>query len=178
MSHAMAITEQNGEDEATKSQYQKGVKQLIDNGLQKVPKKYILPASDRPAARNKEDSNVEKQNLQLPIIDFAELLGPFRPQVLQSLANACEEYGFFHVVNHGIRDDVLNNMLDVSSRFFNLPFEERAKYITSDVRAAVRYGTSFNQAKDSVFCWRDFFKLLCNPLPDYMPHWPSPPRQL
>ncbi|CAL0299345.1 unnamed protein product [Lupinus luteus] len=175
MSHANAITQQRGEDDTPKSQYEKGVKLLIDNGLKKVPKKYIFPESDRSAARNTEDPNVAKQNLQLPIIDFADLLGPCRTQVLQSLANACEEYGFFQLVNHGISNDVIKNMLDVSGRFFNLPFEERAKYITSDVRAAVRYGTSFNQTKDTVFCWRDFLKLLCNPLPDYLPHWPSSP---
>ncbi|KAE9619643.1 hypothetical protein Lal_00038248 [Lupinus albus] len=175
MGPANAITQQRGEDDRTKSQYEKGVKQLIDNGLKKVPKKYIFPAYDRPVARNIEDPNDAKQNLQLPIIDFADLLGPCRTHVLQSLANACEEYGFFQLVNHGISNDVINNMLDVSGRFFNLPFEERAKYITSDVRAVVRYGTSFNQTKDTVFCWRDFLKLLSHPLPDYLPHWPSSP---
>lgn len=98
MSPAMAITDQRGEDDTAESQYQKGVKQLLENGLHKVPKKYILPASDRPAT-NTEDPNVAKQNLQLPIIDFSDLLGPCRPQVLQSIANACEQYGFFQVSN-------------------------------------------------------------------------------
>ncbi|KAK7277453.1 hypothetical protein RJT34_22466 [Clitoria ternatea] len=156
------------------SQYQKGVKQLVENGLETVPKKYILPPSDRPAI-NSEDSNVAKQNLQLPIIDFSDLLGPNRSQVLQSLANACEQYGFFQVVNHGISDDVINNMRDMSGRFFDLPFEERAKYMTIDMRAPVRYGTSFSQTKDSVLCWRDFLKFLCHPLPDFLPHWPVSP---
>ncbi|KAK7267827.1 hypothetical protein RIF29_20506 [Crotalaria pallida] len=176
MSPAMAITNYSvEEDDLTESQYHKGVKQLIENGLEKVPKKYILPASDRPAATNTQAPNVANQNLQLPIIDLADLLGPRRPQVLQSLANACEQYGFFQLVNHGISDEVINNMLDVIGKFFNLPFEERAKYITSDLRAAVRYGTSFNQTKDTVFCWRDFMKLLCHPLQDYLPHWPASP---
>ncbi|GAU41919.1 hypothetical protein TSUD_25600 [Trifolium subterraneum] len=179
MSPGMAIfSEQNqqikGDYDTSENQYEKGVKQLVDNGLHKVPKKYILPPSERPTINN-EDSNVAKQKLELPIIDFSDLNGPNRPQVLQSLANACELYGFFQVVNHGITEDVINNMMDVSGRFFDLPIEERGKYMTSDMRAVVRYGTSFSQTKDKVFCWRDFLKLLCHPLPNYLPHWPDSP---
>ncbi|KAK7337148.1 hypothetical protein VNO77_17709 [Canavalia gladiata] len=173
MSPAMARNEQRKEYDAPESQYQKGVKQLYEKGhLDSVPKKYILPASERPT-KSVEDPNVAKQNLQLPIIDFAELLGPNRPQALQSLANACEQYGFFQLVNHCISDDVVNSMIDVSGRFFDLPLEERAKFMTTDMRAPVRYGTSFSQTKDTVLCWRDFLKLLCHP--DFLPQWPASP---
>ena len=99
MSHAMAIYDHGSDDDTPESQYQKGVKHLCENGhLQRVPTKYILPASDRPAT-NMEDQNVSNQNLRLPIIDFDDLLGPNRTQVLQSLADACEQYGFFQVGN-------------------------------------------------------------------------------
>ncbi|XP_061337718.1 probable 2-oxoglutarate-dependent dioxygenase SLC1 [Gastrolobium bilobum] len=175
MSPAMAVSDQSGGDDDTRgNQYQKGVKQLVESGLHTIPKKYILPASDRPVT-NTEHPNVAKQNLELPIIDFSDLLGPSRPQALQSLANACERYGFFQLVNHGISDEIIKSMMDVSGRFFDLPFEERAKYMTTDMKAVVRYGTSFSQTKDTVFCWRDFLKLLCHPLPHFLPHWPSSP---
>ncbi|RZC21392.1 Protein DMR6-LIKE OXYGENASE 2, partial [Glycine soja] len=175
-SPAMALNEQKGKDDIPESQYQKGVKQLCEKGhLNAVPKNYILPVSERPTKSSVEDTNVVKQNLQLPIIDFAELLGPNRPQVLQSLANACQQYGFFQLVNHCMLEDVVRSMIDVSGRFFDLPLEERAKYMTTDMRAPVRCGTSFSQTKDTVLCWRDFLKLLCHPLPDFLPHWPASP---
>jgi len=79
------------------------------------------------------------------------------------------------LVNHGISDDVMSSMRDVSGKFFDLPLEEREKYMTTDMRAPVRCGTSFSQTKDSVLCWRDFLKLLCHPLPDFLPHWPDSP---
>jgi len=97
-------------------EYQKGVKHLVENGLHSIPKKYILPPSDRPGT-NSEDSNVAKQNLELPIIDYSELLGPKRQQVLQSLANACEGYGFFQVRNHII---FLNLMKYISETYIYL----------------------------------------------------------
>ncbi|KAB1199545.1 putative 2-oxoglutarate/Fe(II)-dependent dioxygenase [Morella rubra] len=174
----MAVATETKEDDRPESQYQKGVKHLCENGVNKVPKKYILPASDRPRMNYDGKLNVRKQNLKLPVIDFSELQGANRPQVLKSLANACEQYGFFQLVNHGIPSDVISSMIDVSTRFFELPFEERAKYMSSDMHAPVRYGTSFNQNKDTVFCWRDFLKLMCHPPSDVLPHWPSSPGDL
>ena len=96
MSPAMLVTDQKDNNDTPEIQYQKGVKQLLENGIHTVPKRYILPASDRPTTST-EDPNVAKENFQLPIIDFSDLIGPNRPQVLQSLANACEQYGFFQV---------------------------------------------------------------------------------
>ncbi|GMI79970.1 Germination Insensitive to ABA Mutant 2, Gain-of-function in ABA-modulated Seed germination 2 [Hibiscus trionum] len=155
-------------------EFQKGVKHLFENGVSKVPNKYILPVSDRPNV-HKEQANVGESSLKLPLIDFAELHGPNRSRVLDSLSSACQEYGFFQVVNHGIPVEAIRSMIDVSGRFFGLPYEERAKYMSSDMTSPVRYGTSLNQIKDSVFCWRDFLKLVCNPLSDVLPRWPSSP---
>ncbi|GAB2300647.1 hypothetical protein Dimus_034682 [Dionaea muscipula] len=165
--------------------YHKGVKHLCDNGIKKVPNKYILPVSDRPdiskggggAAAGgglHSKDRIRSSTLKLPIIDFAELQGPNRSNMLKSLSNACQQYGFFQLVNHGVPRDVTSSMIDVCKRFFELPFEERVKYMSSDMSAPVRYGTSFNQNHDGVFCWRDFLKLMCNPLPEV----PSSPPEL
>jgi hypothetical protein len=71
-------------------------------------------------------------------------------------------------------------MLDVARCFFALPQEERARDMSPDIRAPVRYGTSFNQLNDGVLCWRDFLKLLCNParLDEVVPSWPENPADL
>ncbi|GAB2229616.1 hypothetical protein Droror1_Dr00013863 [Drosera rotundifolia] len=165
------------EDSHLQSLYEKGVKHLCNNGVKKVPRKYILPVSDRPDIGNGEPRYKQK-SVKLPIIDLAELRGPNRTDMLRSLANACKQYGFFQLVNHGVPLEVTSNMIDVCKRFFELPYETRAKYMSSDMSAPVRYGTSFNQNKDGVFCWRDFLKLMCNPLPEMLPHWPSFPVDL
>lgn len=81
-------------------------------------------------------------------------------------------------MNHGIEDEVLRNMVDVSTRFFEQPLEERAKYMSADMTSVVRYGTSFNQNKDEVFCWRDFLKLSCHPLSQVLHQWPSSPDDM
>ncbi|CAH1429788.1 unnamed protein product [Lactuca virosa] len=158
--------------ELPKHMYQKGVKHLCENGVTQVPHKYILPPQERPV------SLVVNDCIHLPVIDFTQLQGMDRSRVLKVLSKACREFGFFQVVNHGIADEVIGKMIDVSKRFFELPFEERQRYMSNNLSQPVRYGTSFNQNNDGVFCWRDFLKLSCHPMQDFAPLWPSSPVDL
>ncbi|KAF8039130.1 hypothetical protein BT93_B1624 [Corymbia citriodora subsp. variegata] len=166
--------------EVEESRYQRGVRHLCDAGIERIPRKYVFPVSERPDLGT-ERSDVcygSSRTLKLPVIDFAQLQGSNRSQVLERLANACEEYGFFQLVNHGIPSEVTEEMGRVGRRFFELPYEERCKYMNPDMRSPVRYGTSFNQNNDQIFCWRDFLKLSCHPLPQHLPSWPSNPPDL
>ncbi|XP_071732939.1 probable 2-oxoglutarate-dependent dioxygenase SLC1 [Rutidosis leptorrhynchoides] len=154
--------------------YQKGVKHLCDNyGVTQVPNKYILPEPERP-----HDLDTTNGCIDLPVIDFAQLQGADRPQVLASLSKACQEFGFFQLINHGVDNEAIGKMIHVSKSFFELPFEERRRYMSPDLYAPVRCGTSFNQNKDGVFCWRDFLKLSCHPIQDFASFWPSSPLEL
>jgi len=161
----------------------KGVRHLSDSGITRLPDRYVLPAPDRPDAGAGHDglatTTTSVVKVKLPVVDLARLRDPSqRAAVLQTLDAACRGYGFFQVVNHGVDGDVIAGMLDVARRFFELPLPERARYMSPDVRAAVRYGTSFNQAKDAVLCWRDFLKLACHPLRDVVASWPREPTDL
>ncbi|TVU04515.1 hypothetical protein EJB05_47626, partial [Eragrostis curvula] len=151
----------------------KGVRHLSDSGITRLPHSYVMPPSDRPLMTDDDGDH-----LRLPVIDLARLRDPGqRAAVLQTLDAACRDYGFFQVVNHGVGREVSGGVLDAARRFFELPFAERARYMTSDVRTTVRYGTSFNQAKDAVLCWRDFLKLVCQPnhhrRQEVVPEWPA-----
>ncbi|KAJ1269660.1 hypothetical protein BS78_07G228800 [Paspalum vaginatum] len=165
----------------------KGVRHLSDSGITRLPDRYILPAPDRPGAAAVWSSSPPPPRpistgtgrVKLPVVDLACLRDPSqRAAVLGTLDAACRDYGFFQVVNHGVGRDVTGGMLDVARRFFELPLSERSRYMSADVRAKVRYGTSFNQAKDAVLCWRDFLKLVCQPLQEVAPCWPREPAEL
>ncbi|XP_071680904.1 probable 2-oxoglutarate-dependent dioxygenase SLC1 [Lolium perenne] len=146
----------------------KGVRHLCERGITALPPRYVLPPSDRPAPAAPRS---------IPVIDLARLRSSERARELAALDAACRDLGFFQVVNHGVQSQ---GMLDVARRFFALPQEERARHMSSDIRAPVRYGTSFNQLNDGVLCWRDFLKLLCNParLDEVVPSWPDNPADL
>ncbi|RLM61670.1 hypothetical protein C2845_PM14G20780 [Panicum miliaceum] len=166
-----------GEQELSYSILMKGVRHLSDSGITRLPDRYVLPAPDRPGAGLATTTSTSR--VKLPVVDLSRLRDPSqRAAVLQTLDAACRGYGFFQVVNHGVDGAVIAGMLDVARRFFELPLPERARYMSPDVRAAVRYGTSFNQAKDAVLCWRDFLKLACHPLRDVVASWPREPAGL
>lgn len=159
----------------------KGVRHLCESGISRLPARYVLPPSDRPAAAPAPASISTCNKMSLPVIDLARLRVPSqRAAALAELDAACRDFGFFRVVNHGVDGELVRGMLGVAWRFFELPFSERARYMSSDIRAPVRYGTSFNQLNDGVLCWRDFLKLLCNPLrlDDVVPSWPDAPIDL
>ncbi|CAN6214042.1 unnamed protein product [Urochloa humidicola] len=160
----------------------KGVRHLCERsggGITRLPARYVLPLSDRPATPG---------GGVIPVIDLARLRAAppgcaERAALLAELDAACRDYGFFQVVGHGIGDACGRvgggaAMLDVARRFFELPFGERARHMSPDIRAAVRYGTSFNQLNDGVLCWRDFLKLLCDDLDAVVPTWPDAPADL
>ena len=95
MPQAKVITIEDMKTDDYSEEYEKGVKHLSQRGITKVPSKYILPVLERPNAINGKCT--QQPNLKLPVIDFADLQGPNRSQVLKSLACACENYGFFQV---------------------------------------------------------------------------------
>ncbi|KAG1359604.1 protein DMR6-LIKE OXYGENASE 2 [Cocos nucifera] len=100
-----------------------------------------------------ERSSTAGLNLKLPVIDLARLhTSHHRSQVLESLAEACKVYGFFQVVNHNIPCNATGRMIDVGRRFFELPFEERVKYMSTDIRSPVREeATSYAMHAKSLF---------------------------
>lgn len=50
-----------------------------------------------------------------------------RNKVKQVISNACRDYGFFQVVNHGIPIDLMNQSLELAKTFFAYPEEEKLK---------------------------------------------------
>uniref|UniRef100_A0A0E0M4S5 Fe2OG dioxygenase domain-containing protein n=1 Tax=Oryza punctata TaxID=4537 RepID=A0A0E0M4S5_ORYPU len=149
-----------------------GVRHLCDSGITTLPARYVLPPADRPG---------NPCSALLPVVDLAALRAG-DPCQLAALHAACRDYGFFQLLNHGVPPDVGRAMLDAARRFFfDLPLPARARYMSADIRAAVRYGTSFNQLNDGVLSWRDFLKLLIRDtrrLADVVPFWPDAPEDL
>ncbi|KAE8713436.1 1-aminocyclopropane-1-carboxylate oxidase 5 [Hibiscus syriacus] len=62
--------------------------------------------------------------MAVPVIDFSKLKGDERAKTLAQIANACQEWGFFQLVNHGIPVELLERLKKVSSEFYKLEREE------------------------------------------------------
>ncbi|KAG9450747.1 hypothetical protein H6P81_010712 [Aristolochia fimbriata] len=142
------------------------VKHLTDSctTLTALPSKYVLP-------RTEEDPSVSvltasSSDLSIPTIDFSLLTSGTaaqRSQVIRELGDACREWGFFIVINHGVAEELRVAMLDACRAFFDLPEEEKKEFAGKELLDPIRCGTSFNTSAEEVSYWRDYLKMFVHP---------------
>ncbi|KAK4746074.1 hypothetical protein SAY87_012386 [Trapa incisa] len=136
-----------------------------------VPPNYVRPVSDRPNMQEVETLAYAS----IPVIDLQGLHGHDHSKVIQQIGQACEEYGFFQVKNHEVAEELVGRMMEMAREFFWLPEEERLKNYSDDPTKTTRLSTSFNVRTEKVSNWRDFLRLHCYPLEQYLPEWPINP---
>uniref|UniRef100_A0A0D9W1K7 Fe2OG dioxygenase domain-containing protein n=1 Tax=Leersia perrieri TaxID=77586 RepID=A0A0D9W1K7_9ORYZ len=113
----------------------------------------------------------------IPVVDLGRLVAGDEEEA-SKLRQACEEWGFFQVVNHGISDDTVEEMKRDVTAFFNLPlaaksaFAQRPGWIEG-------YGQAFVTSDDQTLDWSDIFFLATQP-PSYrdLRFWPPEDGQL
>ncbi|KAK9059379.1 hypothetical protein SSX86_021999 [Deinandra increscens subsp. villosa] len=137
--------------------------------IDQVPSNYIRPISQRPNLQS------VSHDLSIPLIDLHDLFGPDRGHVIDRIGRACRDYGFFQVKNHRVPESTISNMMQIAREFFNLPEEERLKSYSDDPSKTTRLSTSFNIRTEKVANWRDFLRLHCYPIHDYIHEWPANP---
>ncbi|CAM8934713.1 unnamed protein product [Rhodiola kirilowii] len=143
----------------------------ISSTFDHVPSKYIRPSNDRPNTTEV----VSAAAASIPLIDLAGLDGPAWSDVVEQIGLACQTDGFFQVKNHGVPTRVMENIIRIAREFFSLPEEDRMKMYSSDASKTVRLSTSFNVNTEKVANWRDYLRLHCYPVEDYINEWPSNP---
>lgn len=145
---------------------------LISDGidcLEVIPDCYIRPPSERPRLNEVAFPDF------IPVVDLDNFSVSARQRVIRNIKDACQQYGFFQIVNHGVHETVIQRMLEVAQEFFTMPAEYRADLYSEDPSRVVRLSSSFNVTKETVFNWRNYLRLHCYPLEDYIDYWPTKP---
>ncbi|KAG8043849.1 hypothetical protein GUJ93_ZPchr0458g22864 [Zizania palustris] len=116
----------------------------------------------------------ELQSQPMPVINLGHLsLDPTsRCRVVDDIARACRDLGYFQVINHGISQSVMDDAIEAATDFFNLPSETKEEYASDDLQQPVRYDTS---SKDGISMSRAFLKHYAHPLCDWLQYWPQQP---
>ncbi|WOL00243.1 hypothetical protein Cni_G08956 [Canna indica] len=134
-----------------------------------IPPRYIRPEA-------KTDLVARADEGELPVIDFGRLLDPgFSQQESAKLHDACVEWGFFHLINHQVPEEVVEKMKADIADFFKLPLEERKKVaqLPNNIEG---YGQAFVVSDEQKLDWADIIFLLTRPLHlRNMRFWPSQP---
>lgn len=74
-----------------------------------------IPSHSPPFKRRKTRA------VGIPTIDLSQE----RSKIPRLVVKACEEYGFFRVINHGVSDDVISTMEKESLHFFAKPASDK-----------------------------------------------------
>ncbi|RWW76071.1 hypothetical protein BHE74_00015871 [Ensete ventricosum] len=140
-----------------------------------VPERYVRDTNERPAL------SAILPSLHVPVIDLSKLVCGTKRQSQEEMAKltaACEEWGFFQVINHGIETELLETMERVAKEFFMLPLEEKEKYPMAP-GTIQGYGHAFVFSEDQKLDWCNMLALGVEPAFIRKPHlWPANPANL
>lgn len=120
-----------------------------------VPERYVKPPSERPSGTS-DDATGDSNNL--PVVDLGGLLSGAveREAAVRALSDACKEWGFFQVVNHGVSPELMRGAREVWREFFYLPLEEKQAYANSPPTFE-GYGSRLGIQKGASLDWGDYF---------------------
>ncbi|KAN0036458.1 hypothetical protein ACTFIV_001753 [Dictyostelium citrinum] len=67
---------------------------------------------------------------KLPIIDVSLLRKDEdgKKQISKEINKACKEHGFFYIKNHGVQQELIDQLQSVMKKFFSLPLETKMKW--------------------------------------------------
>ncbi|KAJ3680651.1 hypothetical protein LUZ60_016929 [Juncus effusus] len=131
---------------------------------------YIRPEMD-------DDCMVLGENTEaVPVIDMGRLMDEeFVEEEMDKLKVACEDWGFFQFVNHGIPEKVMEEMKANMKGFFELPLNEREK-VAQQPGDLEGYGQAFVFSEKQKLDWADMLYIFTQPLHfRNFKHWPTQP---
>lgn len=140
-----------------------GVRGLIESGVTKIPRMFY-----RDTLNNTEHL-VNRSNLSIPVIDLKDIHNninhAMRIEVIGQLKNACKDWGFFQVINHGIPINVLDEMINGIRRFHEQDVVERKKFYNRDLTKKIIYYSNIGLYVEKSAIWRDSFGCTMAPNP-------------
>lgn len=171
------------------------VQALAESGLTTIPERFIKPKSQRPTNNNnyapkvnfsqighhENTTTTNNNNTNIPVIDMKHIYGGDerrRAETLRLVSEACREWGFFQVVNHGVSHELMKGAREVWREFFQQPLEVKEVYANTPLTYE-GYGSRLGVKKGAILDWSDYFFL------HYMPcslrdqaKWPALPTSL
>ncbi|KAJ4979472.1 hypothetical protein NE237_010252 [Protea cynaroides] len=158
------------------------VQSLSESGVSVIPDRYVKPPSERPNPII-SDQPLEVEEANIPLIDLQDLLigediDHGSTIILNQISEACRDWGFFQVVNHGVTLELMHRALEVWRHFFHLPIEDKQVYANSP-KTYEGYGSRLGVEKGAILDWSDYFFLhyLPNSIKDCN-KWPALPNHM
>ncbi|CAL0302776.1 unnamed protein product [Lupinus luteus] len=129
-----------------------GVKGLVESGVKKIPLMFHSGYMVETIEKTSYDSM-----LSVPTIDLKDInKNPaMHAEVVAKIRSACREWGFFQIINHGIEDSVMDEMIDGVCRFHDQDSDVRKEFYTRDNKSKFVYYSNTSLFQDKFANWRD-----------------------
>ncbi|EES16044.1 2'-deoxymugineic-acid 2'-dioxygenase [Sorghum bicolor] len=145
----------------------------MENLLHVTPSHLSLPNSY--AVPQLPQAKATPTDISLPVIDLSRS----RDEVCRAILDAGKEFGFFQVINHGIPEQVLQDMESVSEEFFQLPAADKAHFYSEDTNRPNRLFSGSTYKTSKRLYWMDCLRLARTfPGSDCKKEWPEKPEEL
>ncbi|CAL9776541.1 unnamed protein product [Musa acuminata subsp. burmannicoides] len=125
-----------------------------------IPKQFVWPEDETPTPDADEE-------LVVPMIDLGGVMfgdPAAAAMITRSITDACQQHGFFQVINHGIDAGLLAEALRCAEAFFVMPLAEkqRAQRRTGE---SFGYASSFTGRFTDRLPWKETFTFRFSPSP-------------
>ncbi|KAL0913950.1 hypothetical protein M5K25_017445 [Dendrobium thyrsiflorum] len=148
------------------------VQALAEKLSLEIPDRYVRPERKEEIFAGDDEISGES----IPSIDFSNLFdSEYSEEEAAKLHSACEDWGFFQLVNHGVPEDVISKLREDIEEFFKLPLEEREK--VAQLPGQIEgYGQTFVHSDEQKLDWGDMLALATLP-PNIkqLRFWPTNP---
>ncbi|XP_017232575.1 oxoglutarate-dependent flavonoid 7-O-demethylase 1 [Daucus carota subsp. sativus] len=138
--------------------------------VQEIAKETLAPIPSRYVRFDQKCLVSDSDSLQVPVIDMNMLLDcELMNSELRKLHQACKEWGFFQLINHGVSNSLLERLKTEIGGFFRLPLEEKKKFgqLDGDIEG---YGQLFVVSEEQKLDWADMLYLGTRPAHLRKPH--------
>ncbi|KAJ4893343.1 2-oxoglutarate (2OG) and Fe(II)-dependent oxygenase superfamily protein [Raphanus sativus] len=153
------------------------VQSLAESNLTTVPDRFIKPPSQRPNETIAINHQPETAAINIPVIDLSSVLSG-NQEDKERISEACREFGFFQVINHGVRPELMAAAREAWRSFFHLPVEAKEAYSNSP-STYEGYGSRLGVEKGALLDWNDYYFLNFLPLVlKDVNKWPSLPSNI
>ncbi|XP_058743361.1 1-aminocyclopropane-1-carboxylate oxidase homolog 1-like [Vicia villosa] len=137
-----------------------GVKGLVDAGINKIPSLFHHQPDKYQKANNTSHA--------IPVIDLLDIIDnkedpTIHQGTVDRIKEACETWGFFQVVNHGIPLTVLEELKEGVKRFYEMDAEVKKGLYTRDQDRSFIYNSNFDIYSSPALNWRDTFSCYLAP---------------
>jgi len=144
-----------------------------------LPTEASWEATVRPSFVRDEDERPkvahDRFSDEVPVISLEGIDGARRAEIRDRVVEACEGWGIFQVVDHGVDADLVADMTRLSREFFALPAEDKLRYDMSGGKKGGFIVSSHLQG-EAVQDWREIVTYFSYPVKarDYG-RWPEKP---